>query len=200
MSISFDKFMHFVIGAITGWSYWQFLERYAKMGIRYLNPLIFILGVIWGASGLFFFRQLQVPILEGQFFYMAIPDWDIPLYKVTRFSLLLHRSWLFHSVVLPIGLLIVSFVGMQQKQIATISYGLRDVAIALCVGISAHLIWDALLSETKRGFFIHGWSHSDSLIWLGVNLAIGLGLPFICLKSLRDRNPEKLDPDNMNSK
>jgi hypothetical protein len=50
-----------------------------------------------------------IPILENQFFYMAIPDWDIPLYKITKFSFLLHRSWLFHSVLLPIGLLSMSF-------------------------------------------------------------------------------------------
>ncbi|MEM9538224.1 MAG: hypothetical protein AAGA60_01795 [Cyanobacteria bacterium P01_E01_bin.42] len=193
MSISTDKLMHFVIGAVTGWSYWIFLDRYAKTGIRYLNPLIFLLGVIWGASGLFFFRQLQVPILEGQFFYMAIPDWDLPLYKITKFSFLLHRSWLFHSVLLPVGLLTMSLIGMSQKQIFTISSWLRDAAIALCVGISAHLIWDALLSETKRGFFIRGWSHSDSLIWLAVNLAIGFGLPLICLKSLRETQPKELD-------
>ena len=179
MSISADKLMHFIVGAGAGWFFWQLLERYAKTGVRYLNPFIFIIAVIWGASGLFFFR------LESQFFYMAIPDWDLPLYKITRFSFLVHRSWLFHSVILPIGLLIVSLVGMQQKQISVISYWLRDTAIALCVGMSAHLIWDALLSETKRGFFIRGWSHSDSLIWLFANLAIGFGIPFILLRSLR---------------
>ncbi|MGK7926866.1 MAG: hypothetical protein AB4290_16765 [Spirulina sp.] len=186
MPISVDKLMHFLIGAGIGWSFWQFLERYAKIGVRHLNPFIFTIAVLWGASGLFFFRLLQVPILEGQFFYMAIPDWDIPLYKITKFSFLLHRSWLFHSVLIPIGLLIASFVGIHQKHIAILSYWLRDTAIALCVGMSAHLIWDALLSESKRGFFIRGWTHSHSLIWLFVNLAIGFGVPFIIIRLLPD--------------
>jgi len=55
---------------------------------------------------------------------------------------------------------------------------LRDAALGLCVGMSAHLIWDALLSSTKSGFTIFGWNQSGSLAWLALNLILGLGVPF----------------------
>lgn len=184
MYLSTDKLMHFVVGVAVGVGFWQLLERYAKAGVRRINPIWFLLFLIWGASGLFFFRKLQIPVLSNDFFYMALPDWDIPLYNWTRLRFLIHRSWLFHSVLFPISLLLISLWGMNRSQ--SLSYGpvwkgIRDAAIGLSVGISAHLIWDALLSETKVGFIINGWNHPTSLAWLALNLVLGLGVPFVVI-------------------
>jgi hypothetical protein len=62
---------------------------------------------------------------------------------------------------------------------------LRDCAIGLSVGISAHLLWDALLSSTRRGFYIHGFGSSLSLLWLLGNLIIGIGIPLLIAKQFR---------------
>ncbi|MFB2970548.1 hypothetical protein ACE1CD_16385 [Aerosakkonema sp. BLCC-F183] len=186
-----DKFIHFMVGLGIGSGYWWLLERYAREGARRINPIWFFVLLIWGASGLFFFRKLHIPILSNEFFYMAVPDWDIPLYNWTRLRFLLHRSWLFHSALLPLGLLIFSWWGMTRS----LSHSpanhrwwqwSRDAAIGLSVGMSAHLIWDAMLSSTKRGFLIFGWNYFHSLVWLVLNLILGLGLPFLMIWAIHD--------------
>lgn len=178
--MSADKFMHFIIGLAVGIGFWQVLERYAKNGVQKINPICFLIMLIWGASGLFFFRKLHIPILDHDFFYMAVPDWDIPLYNWSRFRFLIHRSWLFHSVLLPVGFIIISLWGIDRYQSSSKIYWqwFRDSAIGLSVGVSAHLIWDALLSYSKIGFIIHGWNYFDSFLWLVINLIVGLGIPF----------------------
>jgi len=181
MYLSTDKLMHFVVGIAVGVCFWQVLEHYAKDGIRRINPILFLVMLIWGSSGLFLFRKLHIPILEGDFFYMAVPDWDILLYNWTRLTFLIHRSWLFHSVLLPISLMIVSFWGINHHSFNRNRQWFKwlwDGAIGLSVGMTAHLIWDALLSSTKGGFYISGWSQSNSLAWLILNMIFGLGIPF----------------------
>lgn len=145
--------------------------------------------LIWGASGLFFFRKLGIPILSNTFFYMAFPDWDIPLYQATGLRLLLHRSWLFHSVLIPMVVLAGWLWFMQRPGLATWQKSpanlVRDGAIGLSVGISAHLIWDALLSSTRRGFYIRGLGGTTSYLWLFVNLGLGIGIPLLIAWSMR---------------
>ncbi|MGK7905076.1 MAG: hypothetical protein AB4352_27455 [Hormoscilla sp.] len=186
MYISTDKLMHFVVGLAVAVGFWQLTERYAPAGVRRVNPIWFFVMLIWGASGLFIFRKLHVPVLSGDLFYMAVPDWDIPLYNWTRWRFLLHRSWMFHSVLLPVGLLFVSLWKMHPSRSPAWKW-LRDGAFGLSVGMSAHLLWDALYSMTKRGFFIHGWNQSTSLAWLGLNLILGLGVPFIVMWGMDSR-------------
>ena len=189
MPLSFDKLLHFITGLAIGVGFWWWLERYAKQAARSINPLIFLIMLIWGASGLFFFRKLGIPLLSGTFFYMAVPDWDIPLYDATGLRFLIHRSWLFHSVLLPMGLLGGWFWCSQQRYVSpwqrTGVNLLRDGAIGLSVGMSAHLVWDALLSSLKRGFYIRGFGGSASYLWLFVNLAIGIGVPLLIAWSMR---------------
>jgi hypothetical protein len=66
---------------------------------------------------------------------------------------------------------------------------LRDSAIGLSVGISAHLLWDALLSSTRRGFYIAGFGSSLSLLWLLANLLIGIGIPLLIAREFRRFEP-----------
>jgi hypothetical protein len=185
-----DKLLHFAVGLAVGTVFWWLLERYTRSAARIINPITFLIMVIWGASGLFVFRKLGVPLLSHTFFYMAFPDWDIPLYKTTGLRLLIHRSWLFHSVLIPTGLLGV-WIWLSQKTTTTqfqtgLVNLLRDSAIGLSVGISAHLLWDALLSSTRRGFYIHGFGSLLSLFWLLGNLLIGIGLPLLIAKQFRN--------------
>ena len=186
MSSALDKLLHFATGLATGVVFWWVLERHARSAARIINPLVFLVMLIWGASGLFVFRKLGIPILSGTFFYMAFPDWDIPLYNWSGLRFLIHRSWLFHSVLIPLALLgwwvwlsPRARYGQWQHTVANL---LRDGAMGLSVGISAHLLWDALLSSARRGFYIHGFSGSLSLLWLLGNLGLGLGVPLLIAK------------------
>jgi hypothetical protein len=188
MAALLDKLLHFAVGLATGLGFWWVLERNHRGAAAAINPICFLAMVVWGASGLFFFRKLGVPLLSGTFFYMAFPDWDIPLYKATGLRLLIHRSWLFHSVLIPMGLLggwlwFVPRLALVPWQ-KTVANLVRDGAMGLSVGVSAHLIWDALLSSTRRGFYIRGFSAPASYGWLLLNLVIGLGLPLLIAWSL----------------
>ena len=188
MSSLLDKLLHFAIGLGVGVMFWAGLEHYHRSAARVINPLVFLIMLVWGASGLFLFRKLGIPLLSHTVFYMAVPDWDLPLYKLTRLRFLIHRSWPFHSVLIPLlGLGLWLWLsrrpGLSRWQRIGLST-LRDGAIGLSVGMSAHLIWDALLSSTRRGFYIHGFSSGTSLLWLLFNVALGLGLPFLIAGAL----------------
>jgi len=189
MSALIDKLMHFATGLAVGMVFWWLLERYSRAAARQINPIIFLVMLVWGASGLFFFRKLGIPVLSHTFFYMAFPDWDIPLYKSSGLRFLIHRSWLFHSVLISMGMLGIWLWLSQQSPVnrgrrALVNL-LRDCAIGLSVGISAHLIWDALLSSTRRGFYIHGFGSSLSWLWLLGNLAVGLGVPWLIARQFQ---------------
>jgi len=190
MFLSLDKTLHFLGGLVVGVGFWWILERKAVGGYRCINPICYLVMVIWGASGLFLFRKMNIPILSHQLFYMAIPDWDIPLYQWTRLRFLIHRSWLFHSTIISTSILTIYFFAAIKKLTFPTSWQskllnrLRDCAIGLSVGICAHLIWDAALSSTRQEFKIYGWSPFHSLIWLIVNLLIGFGLPLLVTKLL----------------
>lgn len=189
MSPFVDKLLHFAVGLAVGMAFWWLLERYSRSAARTINPIAFLIMLVWGASGLFFFRKLGLPVLSHTFFYMAFPDWDIPLYKLTGLRWLIHRSWLFHSVLMPMGMLGLWLWLSQKTSITQFQRGLvnllRDSAIGLSVGISAHLLWDALLSSTRRGFYIHGFGSSLSLLWLLGNLILGIGIPLLIAKQFR---------------
>ncbi len=189
MSPFVDKLLHFAVGLAVGMAFWWLLERYSRSAARTINPITFLIMLVWGSSGLFFFRKLGLPVLSHTFFYMAFPDWDIPLYKVTGLRWLIHRSWLFHSVLIPTWMLGIWLWLSQKSLITQLQKGLvnllRDCAIGLSVGISAHLLWDALLSSTRYGFYIHGFGGSLSLIWLLVNLVIGISVPLLISKQFR---------------
>ena len=121
---TFKQVIYLFGGIAVGYGFWELCEQYAKKGLRFINPLWFLIMVIWGASGFFFLRPLSFLLnflpksLDSffssilQLFYKAVPDWDIPLYVWTKGSweFLHHRSLLFSSVVLPISLLIISLV------------------------------------------------------------------------------------------
>ncbi|MDB9529798.1 hypothetical protein PN498_27675 [Oscillatoria sp. CS-180] len=188
MSSFVDKLLHFAVGLAVGIAFWWILERYLRSAARVINPILFLITLVWGASGLFFFRKLGIPGLSHTFFYMAFPDWDIPLYKATGLKLLIHRSWLFHSILIPMALLgvwlwlsRVPSIAHWQRSLLT---WLRDGAIGLSVGVSAHLLWDALLSSLRRGFYIHGFNSAASHGWLLINLLAGIGIPLLVASAL----------------
>ncbi len=182
--------------------FWNRAEQYAKKGLQFVDPLLFLVMVIWGASGFFFLSPI-LQFLPGFFdsildiFYQAIPDWDIPLYiwfnswfSRGGWEFLKHRSWLFSSVIIPTVLLVISILpNILRKPLLAKKYHshlntLRNIAFGLFVGVSAHLCGDILLSFIPRGdigFKIYGWNQWVSLIWFMFHIFLGIFIPFLLI-------------------
>ncbi|MGG6295370.1 hypothetical protein ACQ4M4_13345 [Leptolyngbya sp. AN02str] len=186
--VSTDKLMHFLVGLVIGVLFWQMLKRWAPGSTRRINPGLFLVMVVWGASGLFLFRKLGIPLLSADWVYMAVPDWDIPLYKLTQWRFLIHRSWLFHSTLIPTALIWLSVWQLGQRSHRAWKW-ILDGAMGLSVGMATHLVWDTLAS--KRGFVVHGWNAGGSLLWLIASLVAGFGIPWLIAWAIH--RPSSLD-------
>jgi hypothetical protein len=168
---------HLFLGLLIGYSFWAFCENRAKGGISYINPIWFLVMLIWGASGFFFLPYNQFPIV--QLFYYAVPDWDIPLAVWTSFDILNLGYWSFISLLVPLIFLVI----LLHKRRSNINHRrsiFQDVAIGLSVGISAHLIGDALWQ-----------SISISTISLCILIFFGLVIPFFVIHQLNENSPKK---------
>jgi hypothetical protein len=201
--------LYLLLGILFGWSFWELCERYAARGLMYINPLVFMTMLVWGSSGLFplrFFPENRFSSIL-QFFYTAVPDWDILLYSWTSWSFLTHRSFLFSSNILPatcIGAiwLLSSFRKLFFSSTRSALYFLSlNISIGLSVGVAAHLLADVLQNLVLFGkdlllfllpgdypyrsfkFEIGNKGLIESLIWVGLNLALGLIIPFLIIKS-----------------
>jgi hypothetical protein len=127
------KLAHCVVGIVIVTLFWYVLEKQYRNPA--LNPILLMLGCLWGACGLFFFRwffiDINIPILRGKWFYVAFPDWDILILGIGA-----HRNFFFHSVIFSTVLM---GIAVWKKFL-----WLRDFGIGLTVGISAHLLWDLI--------------------------------------------------------
>ena len=189
------SFFYLFLALGTSWFFWNSAERYAKKGLHFVDPFLFLVMVLWGASGFFFLSPiLHVlptslhPIL--QLFFKPVPDWDIYLYiwansysSSIEWEFLKHRSCLFSSVIIPILLMTISILSkILHKPILAKSYRtLSSITIGLFIGISTHLSGDILLSFIPRGdvgFKIYSLSTSISLIWFASNIFLGIFIPF----------------------
>ncbi len=159
------KLMHFFIGMVFIALFWYILEKQYRNPT--LNPFMLVLGCLWGACGLFFFKwffiDINIPLLKEPVFYVALPDWDILVLGMGA-----HRNFFFHSTLFPIILMIIA---VWKKFL-----WLRDFAIGLTVGITAHLTWDM---ATVYHYPWHYIRHLDGFaggIWVIANVIIGLFL------------------------
>lgn len=179
------------LGMLAGYSFWAFCERYAGVGISRINPFLFIFTVVWGASGFFFVPDAEYAHLS--YYAVPIPDWDIPLAVRMQPEFLQHRSWLFSSVLIPLTFLAIAQLVKNTRQrhskrinkvFEIFISSLKDVSLALLVGISAHLMGDFLLQWIPSGdtsINIFGWTPLTSRIWLILNLLLGLVIPFLVI-------------------
>jgi len=199
----------FLLGLTVGWAFWGVCERYARRGLLlHVNPITFILMVIWGSSGFFLLRIFPQNEFSSllQFLYLPVPDWDIPLSVWTGWDFLIHRSLLFSSNILPIACIGLSWLLLNFSRQRSSSTGLRvkslllNMAIGLSVGVSAHLLGDVLLNLILNGkdlilfrlnsIFSGNYSYRSfnfeignrgvifSLVWVGLNSFIGIMAPF----------------------
>jgi hypothetical protein len=205
-------FFYLLLGILVSKYFWDYAERYSKQGLRLVNPLLFFIMVIWGASGFFFLSpilnflpNLFEPIL--QLFYNAIPDWDIPLYIWAKswlpgieWELLKHRSWLFSSNIIPILLMVISTLTprLYPSVLAKMRRHLNNlfnIAIGLSVGFFAHLCGDMILSFIPRGDIgvtIYSWNQLISLIWFALNMFLGISIPFFLIGLTSVRHKKQL--------
>ena len=159
------KLMHFFIGIVFIALFWYVLEKQYRNPT--LNPFMLLFGCLWGACGLFFFKwffiDINIPFLKEPVFYVAFPDWDILILGPGA-----HRNIFFHSTLFPIILMLIA---VWKKFL-----WLRDFAIGLTVGITAHLTWDM---TTVYHYPWHYIRHLDGFaggIWVIANVIIGLFL------------------------
>ncbi|MBD2124732.1 hypothetical protein H6F68_28085 [Trichocoleus sp. FACHB-262] len=174
--------LYLFFGMALGYAFWEFCERYAREQILYVNPILFVIMLVWGASGFFFLPYSQDLII--QLLCYAIPDWDIPLSMGRQSDLFQHRSWLFSSILIPLILLGIAILSAVFRLRLVLS-SLRNIAIGLLVGISAHLLGDLLLQWIPIGdtdIKIYELDSLHSRVWLFLNLVFGLVLPFSVIR------------------
>lgn len=174
-----EKWFHLWWGWMIGLAYLSFIKNEYPEVFEDMNLGCYILMVVWGSSGWFWFRPLRIPILSSIWLYMAIPDWDILLYRLTKDKIFLHRSFFYHSVLPSTLLFLLSRWGLQNhpSEIAIVFWKLlRDLSAYLNVGVSAHLIQDFIQStvSAKRGFRFYAIPWFSSVFLFLVNLYIGL--------------------------
>jgi hypothetical protein len=167
---------YLLMGLLIGCGFWGFCENRTKGGTLYVNPIWFLVMVIWGASG-FFFLPNQFPIV--QLFYYAVPDWDIPLTVWTSVDILNLGYWSFISLLLPL-IFLVTLLCKRRSNINHRRSIFRDIAIGLSVGICANLIGDAFLQSIPI-----------PPLGLCVLIFFGLGVPFFVIRQLNGNSPKK---------
>lgn len=206
--------LYFLLGILSGWAFWELCERRANRGLMCINPITFFIMLIWGSSGFFLLRLLSENRFSSilQFFYLAIPDWDIPLYSWTNWDFLIHRSYLFSSTILPIAYIGSSWLLSKFRKQSSLNLNSLslNIVIGLSVGMSAHLLADVFLNLILYGkdltlFLLNPILHKDypyrdfrfeigdmgaiqSLTWAGSFLVLGLVIPFYTLKLASRRN------------
>ncbi len=204
---NFKTVLYLLLGTVSCRYVYNKCERHARSKIETVNPWLWFIMAIWGASGLFFLRFLSLLLPDSfnpflRIVYTAVPDWDLLFHTWTKWDWLNHPSWLFNSVILPTGFLffIILLLPKSQKRLSnktrqrlnSLRDIARDIAIGLYIGISTHLMVDVLLFWVPGGDnynFFAGLGELDSMIWmiwLVFNIFLGFSIPFLIMTS---KNP-----------
>jgi len=200
-------FCYLFLGLGISYGFWELCERYFARRLINVNPMLFLVMVIWGASGFFFFSFLLLVLnfLSNDFGFAysllystvelvctAVPDLDIlldvwveQLTPNAEWTFLEHRSLIFSSVIIPSALTLINVVipiffkhaSAQTRAIQSILY---TTAIGLFIGISGHLLGDILLQlipSKDVDITIHKLEKFSSYIWLALNISLGIFIP-----------------------
>ncbi|MEZ4365165.1 MAG: S8 family serine peptidase [Kofleriaceae bacterium] len=136
------------------------------LGVR-LGPS-YLLGVVVGASGLFFLPYVAPtvsswPVVE--MFTRGLPSWDL-----AAFGAVGHGHALFFSAALPVGLLALGY-GVPR---------LRGVLAGVSLGVAAHLLVQAIAPQMDIRY-VPNLFGLDTL-WLAANAAVCIGLAKLALR------------------
>ncbi len=140
--------------------------RKRGLGIK-LGPS-YLVGVLFGASGLFFLPYLapalsSVPVVHA--LTHGMPSWDLSLLGVGG-----HGNVLFFSALVPLVLLAIGYSVPK----------LRGVLAGLAIGVAAHLAFFAAVPLTQLHYVPHAFGFAT--LWLGLNALICLALARIALR------------------
>jgi serine protease len=127
----------------------------------------YLLGVLAGASGLFFLPYLapglsSLPVAHA--LTHGLPSWDLSVLGVGG-----HGNALFFSALVPLGLLAVGY-GVPR---------LRGGLAGLAIGCAAHLAFFAVVPMTTLHYVPFGLAS----IWLAINALVCLALARLALRS-----------------
>jgi hypothetical protein len=126
---------------------------------NYFRNFEYLLGLVMSSSALFFLpthitRSRSIIDWFYQFLHYPLADWDILFLGISW-----HRFFLTHSLIIPAIVLVI----VLHKP-AGYRFGL-----GLCIGLSSHLVWDALTCSLYtpivfinnlveiRGYVAKGW-------------------------------------------
>jgi serine protease len=141
------------------------LRRRGGLGVK-LGPS-YLVGVLFGASGLFFLPYLapglsSLPVVNA--LTHGVPSWDLSVLGPNG-----HGNALFFSALVPLGLLAVGY-GVRRA---------RGLLAGIAVGVAAHLAFFAAvpLTAVQVPAFLGG-----SALWLIANALACLGLARLALR------------------
>jgi serine protease len=140
--------------------------RRRKLGVK-LGPS-YLLGVLFGASGLFFLPYLapaisSLPVVHA--LTHGLPSWDLSILGVSG-----HGNALFFSALVPLVLLSIGYSVPK----------LRGVLAGVAVGCAAHLAFFAVVPMTTLHYVPHAFGLAS--IWLALNASICLVLARLALR------------------
>jgi serine protease len=140
--------------------------RRRRLGTK-LGPT-YLLGVLFGASGLFFLPYLlpavsSLPVVHA--LTHGIPSWDLSLLGVGG-----HGNALFFSALVPLLLLAVGYSVPK----------LRGVLAGVAIGCAAHLVFFAVVPMTTLHYVPHAFGLAS--IWLVANAVACLALARVALR------------------
>jgi hypothetical protein len=123
-AVSAMFFVAFCIGSLAGAIFYQWYSGIAIIG----GISIFIGGVITVAGAL-------------------MPDWDIPFLGISR-----HRNIIFHSVVLPLLIILTTFINIATSVANAVTIGAEVeyyIAALFLLGYASHLYLDIFPSDAN---------------------------------------------------
>ncbi|MDQ7824113.1 MAG: S8 family peptidase [Candidatus Eremiobacteraeota bacterium] len=153
------------------------LRRFPRAPYSVISPH-YLVGLIFGACGLFFLPSLGIEGLPAKNLLLrGFPQWDIVLMGAEH-----HGNVLFYSALFPIALSFLFFPNIT----------LRRMAAGFSTGVAGHLLF-MLLAKPAPIQFIPSFLFIDR-IWLLANIALCLYaaylfIRFIPEKALKDRIP-----------
>jgi serine protease len=141
-------------------------RRKRTLGIK-LGPS-YLVGVLFGASGLFFLPYLFPSLSSAPVVHTlthGLPSWDLGLLGPSG-----HGNALFFSALVPLALLALGYSVPK----------LRGVLAGLAIGVAAHLTFFAVVPMTTVHYVPHAFGVAT--IWLAANALACLALARLALR------------------